>query len=107
MPKILKLKNPIMIDGTEVKEIKYDFENLTAKDMIEAEKMMLGNGQISMTLEEMNYSWHMYLFASTAAKENTGSSINDYFRMKGIDAVKARALARNFLIAAEDFEESL
>jgi uncharacterized protein (DUF1015 family) len=101
----LVLKTSIKIDGQDVKEIKYDFENLSQRDMAEAEKRMTGNGQMSMTLEEMNYSWHSYLFAAAAAKANEGTDISDYMRITGTDALRARKLARNFILAVEDGEQ--
>lgn len=102
----LVLKKPVMINGTEVKEIKYDFGSLTLKDMCEAEKRMTGNGQVSTTLEEMNYSWHSYVFAAAAVKSNPGTDISDYMRLEGTDALKAKRMARNFILAVEDGEEN-
>lgn len=101
----LVLKKSIMINGAEVKEIKYDFENMTLKDMCEAEKRMTGNGQVSTTLEEMNYSWHSYVFAAAAVKSNPGTDISDYMRLEGTDALKAKRMARNFILTVEDGEE--
>ena len=99
----MKLKKPIMIDGVEIKEIKYDFEGLTQKDMADAEKRMVAStGQAPISLEEANYAWHAYLFSAAAAKANPKSDISDFMRMEGSDAIKARKLGRNFLLNAED-----
>ena len=105
METVLVLKNPIKINGEEVKSIKYDFDNLTLKDMSEAEKRMLENGQITMTLEEMNYSWHSFLFAAAAVKANPETDSLDYMRIKGVDALRAKKISRNFILTAEDGEE--
>jgi hypothetical protein len=102
----LTLKKPIMIDGAEVKEIKYDFDSLTTKDMAEAEKrMIVTTGQAPIGLEEANYTWHAYLFAAAAAKANPKADISDFLRIQGSDAFKARKLGRNFLLNAEDGDQ--
>lgn len=104
MEAILKLKNPIKINDTEVNEVKYDFEALTPNDMAEAEKRMIQKQKISAQMEEFNYTWHSYLFAAAAVKANSENDIADYMRLTGSDAVKARYLGRNFIMAAEDGE---
>ncbi|MDF2891246.1 MAG: hypothetical protein K0R80_1613, partial [Clostridia bacterium] len=40
----LVLKKPIKIDGKEVTELPYDFENMTARDKINAGKNMMADG---------------------------------------------------------------
>jgi hypothetical protein len=102
---VLVLKNPIKINGEEVKEVKHDFESLSQKEMDEAERRMCGNKQVPVQIEEMNYTWHSYLFAAAAVKVNPETDISDYLRLTGTDAVKARKLGRNFILAAEDGEE--
>lgn len=101
----LPLRNPIKINGEEVKEVSYDFESLTPDDMGAAEKRMLQKQQISVQMEEFNYTWHSYLFAAAAVKANPQNDISDYIRLTGTDAMKARKLGRNFILAAEDGEE--
>lgn len=104
--KHLKLKKPIMVDGAQVTEVKYDFDNLTQKDISEAEKRMVTSGHVVTQVEEMNYTWHAYLFAAAAAKANPNTDVSDYMRLEGADALRARLLARNFILAAEAGEES-
>lgn len=105
MVEILKLKNPIKINGEEVNEVTYDFEALTPDDMGEAEKRMIQNKKTPAQIEEFNYTWHSYLFAAAAVKANPQNDVSDYRRLQGSDAVAARKLARNFIMAAEDGEE--
>ena len=35
---VVKLNNPIMVNGEEVKEVQLDFEAISGKDLIAAEK---------------------------------------------------------------------
>lgn len=101
----LVLKNPIKINDDEVKEITYNFEELTPADMAEAEKRMIEKQKIAAQMEEFNYTWHSYLFAAAAVKANPKNDLSDYMRLKGSDALKARKLGRNFILAATDGEE--
>jgi len=99
---VLKLKNPIMINGEEVKEINYDFNALTLQDMINAEKYLTDEGCVTITTEELNMSWHSMLFCYMASKVNKGTSPHDYLRLSGRDAIRARELAKNFLLGLDD-----
>jgi len=87
-----------MINNEEVKEVKYDFNALTLQDMVNAEKHLTAEGCVTITTEEFNMSWHSILFAYTASKSNPGTSPHDFMRLKGRDALKARELAKNFLL---------
>ncbi|MCR4442143.1 MAG: hypothetical protein QHH10_08270 [Peptococcaceae bacterium] len=102
--KVLELKKPIMINGEEVSAIAYDFDAMTLQDMVNAEKYMTEQGCVTITTEELNMTWHSYFFAYSAAKANKGTDVSDYLRLTGRDALKARELAKNFLLGldAED-----
>jgi len=99
---VLKLKHPIMINGAEVKEVAYDFEAMTLQDMVNAEKYLINEGCVTLTTEELNMAWHSYFFAYAAAKANKGTDVLDYMRLRGRDALKARELAKNFLIGLDE-----
>lgn len=92
---VLKLSKPIMINGEEVKELPYDFENMTAKDKIEAGKEMKAAG-VPMSVAEIDSDYHFYLFAKAVNKANPSITIQDVMRLSAKDADKAAALARNF-----------
>jgi len=98
---VLKLKNPIMINNEEVKEVNYNFDSLTLEDMVQAEKQLTLSGCVAITTEEFNMSWHSILFAYTAAKTNKGTAPQDYMRLSGRDAIKARELAKNFILGLD------
>lgn len=101
---VLKLSKPIKIDGKEVNEIPYDFENMTAKDKIEASKEMKAAG-IPPTVAELDTDYHLYLFAAAAKKADPKIDTSDIMRISAKDADKAATLARNFFYL--DSAESL
>jgi hypothetical protein len=91
----LKLSKPIMIDDKEVTELPYDFENMTAKDKIEASKEMKIAG-IPMSVAELDTDYHLYLFARAANKADPSVTTADIMRLSAKDADRAAVLARNF-----------
>ena len=91
----LKLRKPIMVDGEEIKEIPYDFENMTAKDKINASKKMKTSGTM-ISVEELDSDYHLYLFAEAATKANSKIDISDIMRISAKDAHKASSAARSF-----------
>lgn len=97
MEKALKfpLSKPIAINGEEVKELPYDFENMTARDKLNAGKAMKADG-ISSNIEEVDTDYHLYLFAQAVAKADPGIAHTDVLRMSARDAHRAAALARDF-----------
>lgn len=95
MADVYKLSKPIMIDGNEVKELPYDFDELTAKDKLNAGKKMKNAG-IAPGVEEMDTDYHLYLFAEAVIKANPNYETADVLRMSAKDARKAGAKARRF-----------
>ncbi len=100
---IFTLRKTIDIDGKKVSELKYDFEEMTAKDKIEAGRRMKGAG-VQMTVDMLDTDYHLYLFAAAAVKADPAVDYPDVFRMSAKDATRAGALARNFFFM--DSEES-
>jgi len=92
---IFKLSKPIMINGVEVKELPYDFENMTAKDKMNAGKKMKQAG-IPSNMEELDTDYHLFLFAEAVCKADSSIDTSDVLRISAKDARKAGALARNF-----------
>ncbi|WP_141722835.1 phage tail assembly protein [Cellulosilyticum sp. I15G10I2] len=91
----LKLSKPIMVNGEEVKELKYDFENMTARDKINVGKRIKQDG-VPVSVEELDTDYHMYLFAGAVVKANEDMDISDVMRLSAKDIQKGAALARNF-----------
>lgn len=97
-----KLKKPIMINGAEVKEIPYNFEDMTARDKTEASKLFKRAGNMA-GVQELDSDYHLYLFAAAVQKADPQIEIEDVLRMSAKDSVKAEALARDFFFI--DLEE--
>lgn len=93
--KVLKLSKPIMIDGKEVKELKYDLENMTAREKIDIGKRIKQDG-VPVSVEELDTDYHFYLFAGAVAKANPEIDISDLMRLSAKDAQKGAGIARNF-----------
>lgn len=95
MAEVFKLSKPIMINGEEVKELPYDFENMTAKDKINAGKKMKTAGN-PISVEEIDSDYHLYLFAEAVCKADPSIDTSDVLRISAKDAQKAGELARSF-----------
>ena len=84
-----------MINGEEVKELKYDFESMTARDKANVGKRIKQDG-IPVSVEELDTDYHMYLFAGAVVKANPEMDMSDVMRLSAKDVQKGAALARNF-----------
>jgi hypothetical protein len=92
---VLQLTRPIMINGEEVKELKYDFDGMTGRDKVNVGKRIKQDG-IPVSVEELDTDYHMYLFAGAVTKANADIDISDVMRLSAKDIQKGAALARNF-----------
>ena len=89
----LKLTRPVDIDGKKVKEIKYDVEKLTGRDVERAIKD-LAQRKIAVAVPEVDSSLHCQLFAYASGLDYT-----DIQRLNIVDYVKAIGIIRDFFIA--------
>lgn len=99
----LKLRKPIKINGKEVTEISYDFDNFTAKDKMNAGKKYKKDGGI-ISVEELDPDYHLYVFAEAAAKVDKSIDITDILRLNAKDSTRAESLVRDFFFL--DSEET-
>lgn len=99
----LKLKKPIMINGSEVNEIKYDFDNMTAQDKINAGKAYKKTGNV-ISVEELDSDYHLYIFAEAVAKADSEIDQREVIALLSArDAARAEKLVRDFFfIDSED-----
>ncbi len=95
MAEVLKLSKPININGEEVKELKYNFEDMTARDKAEATKAYKKDGNV-VSVQELDPEYHLYLFAAAVKKENTSIETEDVLRISAKDSVRAEGLVRDF-----------
>jgi len=101
----LKLSKPIKIDGNDVNELVYNFDDMTARDKLNASKNMKNDANM-VTVEETDPDYHFYLFAEAAKKANPAIDISDVLRISAKDAQRAASLARSFFyLDSEDLSE--
>lgn len=103
--KKLKLTKPIMINGEEVNELTYDFENMTARDKLNIGKRIKQDG-IPVSVEELDTDYHFYVFAGAVTKANPDIDISELMVLNARDAQRGASLARNFFyLDSETMEE--
>lgn len=90
-----KLNRPININGEEVNELEYNFEDMTARDKSNATKEYKKAGNV-VSVQELDPDYHIYLFAAAVKKVNPSIEIDDVLRMSARDASKAEGLVRDF-----------
>ena len=107
----LKLKNPIKIDGKEVKELTYDINEIDALLFAEADaKKKAATGMKTMSLSpaaEFDPGLHLYLGFAAIIAVNRNIDFADLERMKGRDTMEVMKIGRNFRLSSEeDLQES-
>ena len=107
----LKLKNPIKIDGKEVKELTYDINEIDALLFAEADaKKKAATGMKTMSLSpaaEFDPGLHLYLGFAAIIAVNRNIDFTDLERMKGRDTMEVMKIGRNFMLSSEeDSQES-
>ena len=107
----LKLKNPIKIDGKEVKELTYDINEIDALLFAEADaKKKAATGMKTMSLSpaaEFDPGLHLYLGFAAIIAVNRNIEFTDLERMKGRDTMEVMKIGRNFMLSSEeDSQES-
>ena len=107
----LKLKNPIKIDGKEVKELAYDINEIDALLFAEADaKKKAATGMKTMSLSpaaEFDPGLHLYLGFAAIIAVNRNIDFADLERMKGRDTMEVMKIGRNFMLSSEeDSQES-
>ncbi len=101
----IELRQPIMINGKNYKELEYDFEELTCEDYTTAATYADANalrasrsGKPSAPIMEQNISFHMYLgMTAVVAANRELIDIADMERIKGYDLVEITQVGRNFI----------
>ena len=104
----LKLNNPIKIDGKNVKELKYDSNEISATLFIEAESKKMhasGTGGNLAGAIEIDYSTHMYLGFASIIAVNPDYTFEDLERVHGRDLMEVLAIGRNFIMPSDDSDQ--
>ena len=100
MSETFKLSNPLKVFGAEkdreLTELPYDFENMTARDKLNAGKKMKASGNPATSVEELDTDYHLYLFAEAVCVADKAIDTSDVLRISAKDAQKGASLARRF-----------
>lgn len=102
----LTLKNPIMINGTEVKEMTYDINEIDGILFATAEtRKKAAAGMKNVTIApaaEFDFALHLYLGYAAIIAVNPSYDFSDLERIKGADVVDVMAIGRNFMLKSEE-----
>ena len=102
MKGVLKLNNPIEVNGKKVKELTYDTDAITATQFAEADaRKMRASGSKGGNLSgavELDYSMHLYLGFAAVTAVNPEIDMSDLERLKGADVMEVMKIGRNFII---------
>lgn len=100
----LVLRQPLLINGKEHKELAYDFNEIdcdgfssafsyaSSKSLTAAQK-----GKPSASIMEQDTNFHMYLGMAAIIAVNPEIDVADLERIKGYDLVQLAGLGRNFI----------
>ena len=96
----LTLKNPVMINGDKITEMKYDTNEIDGVLFATAEakrKAAAGMKNLSVSAAaEFDFGLHLYLGYAAIVAVNPTYDFSDLERMKGADVVEVMALGRNY-----------
>ena len=103
MKNVLKLKNPIMINGAPVSELTYDANEIDGILFATAEskRKAAGSGSKLASITpaaEFDFSLHLYLGFAAIVAVNPQYDFSDVERIKGRDVVEVMAIGRNFML---------
>lgn len=93
----IKLQNPIMINGKNIKKVKYDTNEITAQLFAEADTRRVSGG-MGAKLAETDYGLHLYLGFASIVAVNPEYDFSDLERMKGVDVSNVMRIGRNFIV---------
>jgi len=106
MENILKLRNPVMINGKSVSEMSYDSNEITGEHYVTAEakrKTAAGIKNVSVVLSaELDTGLHLYLGFAAIIAVNPEYDWSDMERIKGADVIDILKIGRAFMLKLED-----
>lgn len=101
---VFKLRKPLMINGSPIAEIPYDFEAITAKDIMAVSRDLKSKGVVVM-MAQFDDENLLSLFAKAVSKCDNSIILNDLMRLSAKDTFKITALVRRFFYK-EDLEDT-
>lgn len=109
MKEVLKLKNPIMINGERVTEVTHDSNEIDGILFATAEsKRKAAAGMKNTTITpaaEFDFGLHLYLGFAAIIAVNPSYDFSDVERMKGRDVVEVMAIGRNFMLVSDPAQQ--
>ena len=110
MKGIIKLKNPIKVNGDLVENIAYDTEEITALLYAEADtrkRIAAGAKNVAIVpAVEFDFGLHAYIGFAAAIAANSKYTFSDLERLHGTDVLEFAEVGRNFLMKSEDAPQS-
>ena len=109
MAGIIKLREPVMIDGAPVSEMRYDIDKISPEQFVQAEayanRMVARMGFLSAKVPELDSGFHYYLGVMAIVAENPGWEVIDVERVSGPDIMKMVAVGSDFMTGDAEEEE--
>lgn len=99
--KTLKLDNPILINGKEFTEFKYDANEITAEQFSVAcarSAALDKNKTITFKVKENDFGLQLYLGMMAIISVNPEIDVNDLERVKGFDVLKIQDIGWLFML---------
>ena len=110
MKGILKLANPITVNGRQVAQLQYNTEDITGALFCEADskrRFAAGTKNVSIApAAEFDYGLHLYLGFAACIAASPEIDFADLERIHGADLVDVMAVGRNFIMKSEDSQQS-
>ncbi|MEG0693350.1 MAG: hypothetical protein RR444_09760 [Oscillospiraceae bacterium] len=92
---VYQLEKPIKINGEVRTELKYDFNAITAKDIMQVSRDLKSKGVVVM-MAQFDDENLINLFAKAVGKADSSVTLNDLMRLGAKDTFKITAITRSF-----------
>lgn len=109
MKGIIKLENPITVNGKEVAELEYNTGDITGMLFCDADtkrRLASGKNVAIAPAAEFDYGLHLYLGYAACIAADSKLDFSDLERIHGSDVVEVMAVGRNFIMKSEDSAQS-